>query len=225
MQVLRAIVCLSFFCFFVGQSNASERFRVVDSDTQKGIRAYIDIIDVNEKKQRVSITGYDGYVQKDFTCALLETLIVTPIMHRAYYFDSFECPVSRNIISLKSNKRQVNLVKNAEWSFKNGDFGTAALAYTEAAYRLSSLGHDEQGALALEVNAYLAAANYLSVSESTVYDVQQDKRVMSSQLKNAILELQSEKGLKATGKLDFQTLSEMSSKSLPEVLFSLPEKN
>jgi hypothetical protein len=225
MQVLRAIVCISFLCLFGVQSNASERFRVVDSDTQNGVRAYIDIIDVNQKKQRVSITGTDGYVQKDFTCALLETLIVTPIIHRAYYFSTFECPVSKNTISLKSNKRQVYLVKNAEWSFKEGDFGTAALAYTEAAYRLSSVGQDEQEALDLEVNAYLAAANYLSVSESTVFDVQQDKRVMSSQLKKAILDLQNEKGLKATGKLDFQTLSTMSSKSLPEVLFSPPEKN
>lgn len=225
MQVLRAIVCISFLCVYGVQLNASEKFRVVDSDTQKGVRAYIDRIDVNQKKRRVSITGTDGYVQKDFTCSLLETLVVTPIIHRAYYFSTFECPVSKSTISLKSNKRQVNLVRNAESSFNKGDFGTAALAYSEAAYRLSSVGHNGQEALDLELNAYLAAANYLSVSESTVFDVQQDKRVMSSQLQKAILILQDEKGLKATGKLDFQTLSTMSSKSLPEVLFSPPDKN
>lgn len=225
MQILRATVYVLFLCFIGAQSYASERFRVVDSDTKKGVRAYIDIIDVSEKKQRVSITGVDGYVQKDFTCALLEKLVVTPVIHRAYYLGIFECPVSKSTVSLKSNKRQANLVKNAEWSLEKGDFGTAALAYSEAAYRLSSMGQDGQEFLDLEVNAYRAAASYLAVPEGIVFDVQQNKRVMSSQLKQAILDLQSEKGLKATGKLDFQTLSTMSSKSLPEVLFSPPEKN
>ncbi|NOI02047.1 peptidoglycan-binding protein [Vibrio kanaloae] len=225
MQVVNKFTYLSLFSLFVFQTQAMEKFRVVDSDTQKGVRAYIYIIDAKENKKKVSITGLDGYVQVEFTCGLLETLVVYPVVHRAYYYDTFECPVSINTVSLRSNKRQVNLVKNAEWSIDKGDFGTAALAYTEAAYRLSTKNQNRQEFLALEVNAYNAAANYFSVSESTVFDVKQNKPVMSSQLKQAIIELQSEKGLQVTGNLDFQTLSTMSSKSLSEVLFVSPEQN
>ncbi|MCE9687441.1 hypothetical protein LZP73_14725 [Shewanella sp. AS16] len=197
----------------------------MDADSKRGIRAYIDKINVTKVKERVSITGGDGYILKDFTCNLLEQLVVTPVNDSVYYFDMFDCPMPNKLISLKSNKRQATLLKNAEWSLNNGDFGTAALAYTEAAYRLSSLDKNRQESINLEVNAYNAAGRYLSVVDSTVFDKQQNKLVMSPQLKEAILGLKNEKGLKATGALDFQTLSTMSSKTLSEILFIAPKQN
>jgi hypothetical protein len=206
-------------------SYALDKIQVVDADTKKGIRVYIDKVNSEQKKERVSITGKDGYILKGFTCELLEQLIVIPVNHRAHYYDTFDCPISKKIITLKSNKRQALLVRNAEWSIEKGDYGTAALAYTEAAFRLSSLNQNRQESIELEIKAYNAAGKYFSISDSTVFDKVQNKSVMSPQLKEAIIKLQDNEGLKATGALDFKTLSTISIKTLPEVLFISPEQN
>lgn len=226
MQMSKTIKCLCILLLSNSTwSYALGKIQVVDADTNKGIRAYIDKVNIAQKKERVSITGEDGYILKDFTCELLEQLIVMPVNHRSYYYDTFNCPISKKIIALKSTKRQAVLVKNAEWNIQKGDYGTAALAYTEAAYRLSSLNQKRQESIELEVKAYNAAGNYFSIVDSTVFDKVQNKSVMSPQLKEAILNLQDKEGLKATGALDFKTLSTISIKTLPEVLFIPPEQN
>lgn len=226
MQAVNSLVYLVFSYFILsGLSHGAEKFRVVDADTNKGIRAYIDKVDISQNKKRVSITDEDGYIRKEFTCELLEKLIITPVSHRSYYLDSFDCPISKELVSLKSNKRQKNLVSNADWSIENGDFGTAALAYSEAAYRLSSMNQNRLEYVELEVKAYNAAASYLAIVDSTVFDINQNKPVMSPQLKEALVNLQNEKGLKVTGELDFQTLSIISNKTLSEVLFMPPVQN
>ncbi|MBU2895805.1 peptidoglycan-binding domain-containing protein [Vibrio hepatarius] len=221
MQLGKIVLSLATI-FLGGNCIAEDKIRVIDADTAKGIKAYIDKIDKNYTKQRVSATGQDGYLVKEFSCEILEKIIVTPINHRAYYYDSYDCPIKKKIISLKSNKRQRNLVKNAQSSFHKGDFGTAALAYTEAAFRLSSTNQSRQEYIELEVKAYDSIAHYLSIEESTVFDTKQNKPVMSQKLKKAILDFQVQKGLKTTGELDFQTLSTVSSKTLSEVLFYSP---
>jgi hypothetical protein len=63
--------------------------------------------------------------------------------------------------------------------------GKHALAYTEVTYHASSMKNNRQQYLDLEIKAYKAAASYLAIADSTVFDKKQNRLVMSPPTKRS----------------------------------------
>jgi hypothetical protein len=209
-------------CFFLISSSilsyASEKFRVIDADTEKGLRSSIVKVSPDNKEVKVSVTGDNGYILVDFKCDLLEKIIITAD-DSSYYQESINCPLGTEYIALRSAIYTFNLVANAELSIRKGDLGTAVFAYNEAAWRAAKFEPKTPKTTALELKAYETVGSFLSVSESTVFDVKQNKVVMTPKLTDALRRFQNARGLKADGKLNFETVQGMSNLPLSKILF------
>lgn len=218
---MKQIILIGFlFLSYPSYSNESKDIlRIIDKDRSSGVEATIKKITVDEKKFTVSRTGKDGYILKEFECSLLEKIKIEP-KDTNYYKRDVDCPIADKTIALRSAKYEYILLSNAQISFDDGDFGTAALAYNEIAARVGLAGDEGGTQSTLVINTYKSAGKYLEVAEATWFDPQQNKVVMSENLQAAIIGLQKEKGLKETGQLDFKTLESISNKKLGEVLFT-----
>jgi len=209
-------------CFFLISApiltDASEKLRVIDADTEKGLRSTIVKVTSDNKEVKVSVTDEYGYILVDFKCDLLEKIIITAD-DSSYYQESINCPLGTEHIALRSATYTFNLVANAELSIRKGDLGTAVLAYNEAAWRAAKFEPKTQEAKTLELKTYETVGSFLSVSESTVFDVKQNKVVMTPKLIGALQKFQNTRGLKVDGKLNFKTVQGMSKLPLSKILF------
>lgn len=202
-------------------SNGVERIRIVDKDKPHiGVKSNIKVMNADGKYKLVSKTDSKGYVSKEFNCIELEVATIHP-ENDTYFSEDLECPINTSLIMVTSFKYYTNLILNADSKIAAGDFGTAALALSDAAARLKD--SDVKTANKIEVRAFEATGAYLNVYVSTSFDPTQNKVVMSNELKNAVLIHQGNAGLKTTGILDYPTLKTLSNKSLNAMLFSAPE--
>lgn len=199
-------------------SESKEVLRIIDKDKLSGVEATIRKFTPDDKNFAVSKTGKDGYILKKFDCELLEKINIEP-KDTNYYKKDIDCPLTEAVIALRSAKYEFNLLANAKLSFNKGDFGTAALAFNEAAARVNLTSADIDVRNKLTLSTFDSAAKYFNVSSSTKFDPQQNKLVMSEELQAAIIEQQKARGLEETGRLDFKTLESISSKKLSEVMF------
>ena len=204
--------------------NASEKLRIIDADTKKGLRSSIEKVTFDNKTTKVSVTGKNGYIQKDFDCDLLEKLIITAD-DSSYFQESIACPLSSKYIALTSATYTFNLVSNAKLSIRNGDLGTAAFAFNEAAWRTAKFEPNSIKSQQLELKTYETVGKFLEISQSTVFDVQQNKTVMTPELVKALQDYQNDNGLKEDGKLNFETMKKMSELPLNKVLFYIQFEN
>ena len=108
-------------------------------------------------------------------------------------------------------------MKNAKILFDMGDYGSAALAFSEGAARLKKVNKTESADAAIK--AFEAAGKVFDVDNAVKFDPNQSKFVISPELGMAIKEHQKENGLKESGKLDFKTLKSVSKKDLPSMMF------
>ena len=192
----------------------------MDKDIKgKGVECDIKIKRKDGKIELVSYTNTDGYAQVDFKCIELEKAIFVP--KGDYYSTEERCPIKKTKIYLSSIKYQKFLIINGENLFDLGDYGSAALAFSEGATRLKKYNKAES--VTAEVKAFKAAGKVFDVDKATVFDPNQSKIVISPKLGMALKKHQKEIGLKETGKLDFETLRSVSKKDLPLMMFGLIE--
>lgn len=204
--------------FFIVSSSFAEQIRVMDKDIKgKGVVCDIKVKRKDGKIELVSYTNTDGYAQVNFKCIELDKVIFIP---KGDYFSIEErCPIKKTEIYLSSITYQRILITNGQNLFHFGDYGSAALAFSEGAVRLKEYNKAESATA--EIKAFKAAGEVFGVVKATFFDPNQSKIVISHELGMAIKEHQKENGLKVTGKLDFKTLKSISNKDLPSMMFHL----
>jgi len=217
---MTCIIYMLITIFFVTTAFAEQNLRVMDKDVKnKGIECEIKIKRKNGKVEYVSYTNKDGYTQVKFQCDKLDKVIFIP--KSDYYSKTFNCPIMKKEIFLSSMTYQRNLISHAELNFSKGDYGSSALAFSDAAARLKE--YDKNASITAGVKAYKAIGEVLGVKESVVYDPLQNRQVLSPELGKAIKKFQQKKGLEVTGNLDFGTLRSVSKTELPAMMFSSPD--
>lgn len=155
---------------------AEEHFRVVDADRQEnGIECEIRKRAVDNEELIVSKSDKQGYTLIPIECEFLETIIVTAKFN-THYRKEIECPIKNKTILMSSIYLVENLRVNADNRFQLKDYGSAALAYSDASSRVSH--YDVNLAKELQKNTYLSIGKHLNVDQSYVYDPLQKKDVM-----------------------------------------------
>jgi len=199
----------------------AQTIRVLDKDSaEKGVICEIKVEKTDGKLETVSFTDTNGWVMQEIKCSSPEKVIFIP--RGDYYKTKKRCPVSEQKIFVSSTKYGKNLLHNAGRSFKSGDFGTAALAYSEAATRVRA--DDEQLSIQAEEQAYLAAGKAFGVEKPVTFDQQQGKNVMSPELRTILTIYKTENDMTPSGHLDFETLSSLTDKKVRELMIKMPEK-
>ena len=93
--------------------------------------------------------------------------------------------------------------------------------FSDAAVRFKK--YDKSVSREAEEKAYIAAGKVFGSNNPTIFDPIQAKILISVELGDAIIKYQRKVGLKETGKLDFNTLSSVSSKELTTMMFEAPD--
>jgi hypothetical protein len=202
---------ISLQLIFICQSHAAEqnRWQVVDKHNGTGLESTIEKLTLDNTRLKVSITDKSGFALTDINCAVLEELIIVAD-DNTYYQEQIRCPVQSKKIALTAASYTKNFITNATKLYEQNEFGRAALAFNEAAYLVRRYEDDSALLIQLEKNAFISAGRQLAVSDSFVFDVKQNKDVMSPELRVAIEKFQSMNGLKAEGHLNFPTVEKLS---------------
>lgn len=198
----------------------AESIRVVDKDTNKGVKCEIWIKKTNGELKLVSKTNRNGYIQVNFECSELEELEIRP--EGDYYKKIIDCPLKMTKISVLRIEYVKNLLLYAEKKQSVGDYGSAALALNDVVDRIKEYNKTTADSISIEV--YKATGKALNVANPTVFDPIQARTVISPELGRKIRNYQKDNSLSVTGKLDFYTLSSISQEALVFMIYSSPSE-
>jgi len=141
----------------------------------KGIECEVKIEKENGTLVAFSYTDDDGWVKDEIKCAKNEKIVFIP--NDDYYTIYVRCPMSEKEVYVSSIKYGSNLLTNASRLLAAGEFGSAALAFSEAASRVKL--HDANLSRDAETQAYEAAGKAFGVEQPTVIDRSRGKKSLS----------------------------------------------
>jgi hypothetical protein len=195
------------------------RIVVVDRDrpTQPVVAAEVYLVGSDNSERRLGATDSQGSLVMDQPCGSGARIRVKS-PDRQYYVGLAECVNSATGIrvALQRIAYVQNLQKNAATLAANGHAADAALAYNELLMRVPDTGVDK---VAIEKNLYQQLAKALGIKATLEFDKDDQRFLMGAELKNAVADFQRQKGLLATGVVDFKTLNEASNVSVSTLLF------
>lgn len=137
-----------------------------------------------------------------------------------HYSRSVWCNDAQDEVNIEvfSHQSMSTLRSNAELAETAGRLGDAALAYSELASRISLHNPVESSELSAKA-IQLFAKSINSPVDATVYDVNQNRDVMTPQFKLHLLQFQQSNGVTATGQLDARTLALHAELSMSSLIF------
>ncbi|MBW2643627.1 MAG: hypothetical protein JRC89_09735 [Deltaproteobacteria bacterium] len=198
------------------------RFTVLDQDNpKKGIECKICLLDLNEKENIIDATDEEGKYEGTLSCKRGEKIKITPISTRYYpYF--LKCPINNttNVIKVSKVYYISNLERNALWLEKQGKIGDAALVNNEIFARVINI--DEDKANRARIKTIELTAQKLIVESAMKYDTKQGKVVATRNMVRMVKEHQQANKIKASGKLDYNTLRSMSDKDIGHFIYKAP---
>ncbi|WP_144395519.1 peptidoglycan-binding protein [Pleionea sediminis] len=222
--MLRNIGVIVFALFSIDIYSEEQIVQVLD-DSGKGVKSKIFVLLGNDNEPK-GITDDSGNLALSNLCQPGELVEAEPI-NSLYYKGTSDCSSrSKNtIVKVTSKSFADNLINNAINLEEKGQYGTAALGYTEFAYRMDKI--DSEKASSARVSAYLSFAKSLNVTDEDAviqFDPQQNATVLTKFFVDKVKLYQSENGLPQTGKLDFVTLENQAEKSLFSILMKRIEE-
>ncbi len=191
--------------------NVSAGSLTVSDDQKKGVKSEIFLLMGDGTDNRLGQTGEDGVFTFPGDCNPGERIEGRPISE-LYYPSRTECPVQGAVLLVTRKAYLRNLLENAERLANSGEHGKASLVYNEIAARAK--GFDPELADRSAMKAYENFASELTskhgaqgIDDAVMFDVEQNRYVISSELMAAITAFQARADLAPTGVLDYGTLS------------------
>lgn len=134
--------------FLLGLSNTAYskeinwKFKVLDKDRPHiGLRCKVFIIRKNNKPELISKTDLKGEIMSEIKCVFLERILINPESD-SYFSKTIDCPIEYdNILISPITYAQVLLLK-AQLKKLEGDYGSAALAFSDSSARFRELAKD-----------------------------------------------------------------------------------
>ena len=171
----------------------------------------------HEGEKALNETDKEGQLKLNMECAQGTTIQAQPVSKAYHFSKAVYCQGKKKIeFSVTSISTAFVLQKNLSEAEAAQDFKTAAHIATELSRVNLRSGEGIAGTKA-ERLAYEYTAKALSVHEDAAFDRQQDMYVMAQALQENVSNFQRECNIKVTGRLDPDTLRELSGKTGSEL--------
>lgn len=197
----------------------TRRMRVVDRDApERGVQSQIFLIDAKDVSTRIDPTDPAGYFSVTAKCDTGFQIRAVP-QSENYYAKDIECATPENHVPVGRKKYILNLKANAKILEGTNQTWDAALIYNELGVRLAST--DAAESQKAKLKAIQLVGRTVGVDQATVYDPQQDKTVMTPELKAAVEAFQKSHGLDPTGVVDYRTLEIAAEKPISTYMYEV----
>ena len=217
---LRCTLAVGVLCATVTPLAAQGRkMRVVDSDApHTGVQSEIFLIDGKDASTRIAATDAAGYFSVNAKCEPGFQIRALP-NSKAYYANKIECVAQTSQLPLQRRVFIDNLKANAKVLEGTNQTWEAALIYNELAARLATM--DAAEAQRAKQRTLELVGSTVGVEHATKYDPQQEKVVMTPELKAALEAYQKSVGVAATGVVDYRTLTAGAEKPISSYMYKV----
>jgi hypothetical protein len=197
------------------QATLETDMRVVDFDHNYGVKSQLYALKSDDKTTNWLTQTDEAGTAKAVVCGASDRVFAKP--DAAEHFQSQPVPCSQHAVLkvmsrsfLKQEEDRANII------VLEGNWGGAALLYNDLASRERMVGIDK--AADHEQLEYGAAAKALKVPKATVHDPEQDRQVMSPDLKGAVVDYQKSLEITPDGILGYSTLEKLAGNDISNIL-------
>jgi hypothetical protein len=164
------------------------------------------VVDIAKPGTPIALTSKDG--QKRISCDAMDTIRAEPVGKQVYFWSEPQPCKSPATFVVPFTEATMLSRGAADHYSQAGQPAKAAILYNDLAVRFQKV--DSGKSQEFGRMAYEQVAKALNVSAPTVLDA--GRTVMSSELQDAVKQVQGASNIKQTGKLDFPTLSVLANK-------------
>jgi hypothetical protein len=204
----RVLLSLIWGALVMSNLYAEDQTVLVRDDFGMGVKSKISIL-LGEDYKPKGMTDDTGLLSVNNLCQPGERVEAEPI-NAIYYKGMSDCRMTNGKILVKVTAKAFayNLLENANMLANNGDYGTAALGFTEFAARMDNTAPEV--AKKARMKAFISFAKSIGINDENKvvrFDIRQQGYVLTPDFVNTLKSFQEENGLKMTGQLDFTTVN------------------
>lgn len=220
MQRVIGNLLVSIIVLTLPGTTSAEKPLYVRDDRGAGVRSEV-FLEKDAQPHRQGETDDYGYILLAKGCKQGDIILASPI-NPLYYKGRKDCSPAAKQLEVRVTKKKFaqNLQSNATRLENARDWAKAALVYNEIAGRVEPV--DDLEAQESRQKVYLLFARHLKLGTEInviVFDLQQEKWVMSPGLARKVEEFQLENGITASGRIDYKTLSTAAGEDVGKYIF------